>query len=69
MSTAVAAALLSKRILLWLLCNQEEETSMKILQLLESSSRLLAGALPTLGSENSVHSEIQRANWCHEQDQ
>ena len=33
------------------------------------SSSLLAGALPTLGSANSMHSEIQRDNWCHEQDQ
>ena len=42
---------------------------MKILQLLESSSRLLAGALPTVGSVNSVHSEIQQDSWHCEQDQ
>lgn len=32
-----------------------------------SSSSLLAHALLNLGSTNSVHSEIQQYNWCHEQ--
>ena len=32
-------------------------------------SRLLAPALPTLGSANSVQGEIHRDNWLHEQDQ
>ena len=33
-----------------------------------SPSRLLARALPPLGSANNVHSETQRGRWCHEQD-
>ena len=33
-----------------------------VLQLLKSSSSLLAHALPTLGSANSAHSEIQHGN-------
>ena len=38
-------------------------------QLLDISSRLLAHALPTQSSANSVLSEIQRDNWRCEQDQ
>ena len=37
----------------------------KFLQLLESLSSLLACALPTLGSTNSVHSGIQQDSWRH----
>ena len=37
--------------------------------LLKSFSRILALALPTLGSVNSEHSEIQQDNWRHEQNE
>ena len=42
---------------------------LQFLQLLKSSSGLLPCTLPTMGSVNSVHSEIQQDNWSHEQDQ
>ena len=42
---------------------------MPFLWLLQSSSSLLARALPTMGSVYSTHSEIQQDNWCHKQDQ
>ena len=35
---------------------------LQFLRLLKSSSNLLAHALPTLGSANSAHSEIQHGN-------
>ena len=38
-------------------------------RLLTFSFSLLAHTLPTMGSANSVHSEIQQDNWCCEQDQ
>ena len=40
-----------------------------LLWLLEFSSSLLVCALPTLGSVNSVDSEIQQDNWGSEQNQ
>ena len=42
---------------------------LQLLLLLESPSSLLAHALPTLGSTNSMHSEIQQDSWRQEQDQ
>ena len=41
---------------------------LQFLQLLEFPSRLQAHALPTPGSMNSTHSEIQQDNWHHGQD-
>ena len=42
---------------------------LKFLRLSEFSFRLLAHALPTLGSMNTAHSEMQKDNWCREQDE
>ena len=41
---------------------------LRFLWLVESSS-LLARILPSLGSQNSVHSEIEQDNCRHEQDE
>ena len=73
------------RLALWLLCQpgercrvrlcycccicQKRKTCLQFLQLVESSSSLLARALPTLGSANSMHSETQQGSWCHKQDE
>ena len=35
----------------------------------QSSSSILACTLPTMGSMNNAHSEIQLDSWHHEQDQ
>ena len=57
-------------LLLQLLCHSEEKKlCLQFLWLLTFSSSLLAHALPTMGSVNSVHSEIQWDNWHQEQDQ
>ena len=45
-----------------------EETCLQFLCLLEFSSSSPTHALPTMGSTNSVHSEIQQDNWRHKQD-
>ena len=41
---------------------------LQFLRLIESFS-LLACILPSLGSRNSVHNEIEQDHWRHEQDE
>ena len=48
--------------------SQEKIKVSAVLQVLESPSSQWSRALLTLGSKNSVHSEIQRDNWRSEQD-
>ena len=48
---------------------RREEIYLQFWRLLTSSSSLLARALPTMGSANGVHSEIQQDSWRCDQDQ
>ena len=48
---------------------RKEYMCLQFLWLLESSSSLLARALPTLGWVNSADSDIQWDNWCRKQDE
>ena len=74
MSSAMAAVQPGERLCRVRLCYsccicQKRKTCLRFLQLVDSSSSLLARALPTLGSANSVHRETQQGSWCHEQDE
>ena len=48
---------------------RREYMRLKFLRLFEFSFGLWARASPALGSMNSAHSEVQKDNWCHEQDE
>ena len=69
MTAATAAALTRREAVLWLPCQPGENKGVCSSYAPRISFHLLAHTLPTMGSANSVHSEIHWDNWLCEQDQ